>query len=355
MKRLWKKQLAAVLLGALLSQMPTLGEPQQARASPGTSTAPPRYVIDAWYPGWTTPGISGYRSLSLHASLVDKVNPYWYALRPDGSVTPYVWAEDPRLLALARRSGKPVMPLVTNEFDPARVHRMLSTRASREAHIAELVELAVDGGYAGLDLDYEMMYALDRDNFSLFVEGLALRLGAEGKKLSIAVHAKTSEPGAWRGAQAQDWKRLGRAVDEFKIMTYDYHWDDSAPGPVAPPGWIDRVLSFAETQVAPRKIRMGLAFHGREWVGFEGRSLVYAQVQSLTRKHNKPPVHRRSAGEPYFRYAGGHVVYYQDAHSLATKLNVLVDRHPEIGGIAIWHVGGEAHGFWGVIKDKLER
>ena len=51
----------------------------------------------------------------------------------------------------------------------------------------------------------------------------------------------------WSGPQAQDWQRLGAAVDFFKIMTYDFHYSTSEPGPIAPLAWVDEVLDFAAT------------------------------------------------------------------------------------------------------------
>ena len=314
--------------------------------------AAPRYEVSVWYPGWSTAGSSDYESVSKNISIISNVSPYWYALKPDGSVAAYEWAEDQKLLSLARDNDKPVTPLVTNEFDPDRVHRMLSTESSRAAHVANLVNLVVSHGYAGLDLDYEMLRAEDRDRFSLFVESLASRLHNKGKTLSVAVHPKTSEPGSWDGPKAQDWKRLGRAVDEFRIMTYDYHWAGSKAGPAAPPEWIDDVLNFAESRVAPHKIRMGLPFYGRVWNDTDAQDLVHAEVRALIDKHSAT-VQRHSSGEPYFKYAGGHTVYFQDYLSLSTKLDVLIRKHPDVGGVTIWHVGGESQRNWNVIDEKL--
>lgn len=316
--------------------------------------AAPRYKVNVWYPGWGTPGASEYELLSSNIATVDKISPYWYALKPDGSVAAYEWAEDPKLMSLARDNAKAVMPLVTNEFDPERVHQILATESSRDAHARELTSLVVSKGYAGVDLDYEMLHAKDRDEFSAFVENLASDLHAEGKKLSIAVHPKTSEPGSWDGPQAQDWQRLGRAVDEFEIMTYDYRWDGSPAGPAAPPQWIDKVLTFAETQVPPYKIRMGLPYYGRDWQGTQAEDLVYTQVRSLIDEHSAT-VRRGSSGELYFTYPGGHTVYYQDYRSIDMKLKVLVREHPRVGGIAIWHVGGESQRYWAAVRNRLGR
>ncbi len=314
--------------------------------------AAPRYEVSVWYPGWGTAGSSDYDSVSENISTIDNISPYWYALKPDGSITAYEWAEDPKLLSLAREHDKPVTPLVSNEFDPARVSRMLSTESSRAVHVEDLVQLIVSNGYAGLDLDYEMLWAKDRDRFSHFVKSLASRLHDRGKTLSIAVHPKTSEPGTWGASKAQDWKRLGRSVDEFRIMTYDYHWNGSEAGPAAPPDWIDEVLSFAESQVSSHKIRMGLPFYGRVWKGTVAQDLVYDEVRGLIDKHSAR-VRRHSSGELYFKYAGGHTVYYQDSHSLSRKLHMLIRKHPNVGGVTIWHVGGEYQRNWNVINEKL--
>lgn len=321
---------------------------------PGPAGAAARYEVSVWYPGWGTSGVSDYDSLRLRSHLIDEVNPYWYALKPGGAVRPYEWAEDPRLLSLARREGIAVMPLVSNEFDPDRVSRMLQSRESRERHARQLVQLAVQNGYDGLDLDYELLRASDRNRFSLFVEDLARRLHARGKQLSVAVHPKTSEPGHWSGARAQDWKRIGQAADKVKIMLYDYHWDGSRAGPAAPLWWIDEVLSFAKTQIAPRKIRMGLPFYAREWRGTSARDLVHADVRRIIDGHS-PTIRAHASGERYFNYAGGRTVYFQTPLSIDRKLGVLVDRHPRIGGISVWHIGGEAPGYWNAIRNRLGR
>lgn len=330
----------------LIAAVVVLGESTPAEARP-------RYEVAAWYPGWDTAGMSDYQSLLSHTSVVDEVNPYWYALKPDGSIRPYDRAEDPKVLFLAREERISLIPLITNEFDPDRVHRTLSRPALRDAHIKQLVNLTVRKKYDGLEIDYESLYVSDRDKFSLFIEELAAGLHARGKKLSVAVHPKTSAPGAWSGARAQDWRRLGRAVDEFKIMTYDYHWNGSRAGPAAPPGWVDEVLTFAETRVAPHKIRMGLPFYGRSWRGTEARDLSYTGSRDLIDRH-ATSVRRHATGEPYFRYPGGRTVYYQDPQSVATKLDILVRRHPNVGGIAIWHIGGESPRMWDPIESKLQ-
>ena len=127
-----------------------------------------------------------------------------------------------------------------------------------------------------------------RDEFSAFVEELARRLHDDDRLIAVDVYPKLKEPGGWDGPRAQDWERLGRAVDQFRVMTYNYSGSWSGPGPLSPPEWMDRVLSFAETQVAPRRIVMGLGFYGREWRGSTTADLVWDDVADDPRRPGPP-------------------------------------------------------------------
>ena len=51
--------------------------------------------------------------------------------------------------------------------------------------------------------------------------------------LVVDVYPKLKEPGGWDGPRSQDWKRLGRAVDQFRVMTYNYSGSWSGPGPLS--------------------------------------------------------------------------------------------------------------------------
>ncbi len=164
--------------------------------------------------------------------------------------------------------GLRIVPSIVNGgFDAQRVSLVVNDPARRAQHIADILALVNDNDYDGIDIDYESLNPTDRDAFSLFIEELALALHAEGKLLSIAVHAKTDDAGAWSGAAAQDWTRLGAAVDSFKIMTYDYHNGASEAGPIAPLDWVDAVLSYAATVVPPEKTSMGVPVYGYNWTG----------------------------------------------------------------------------------------
>lgn len=131
---------------------------------------------------------------------------------------------------------------------------------------------------------------------------------------AIAVHAKTSEPGGWSGAMAEDWVRLGAAVDEFKVMTYDYSGAWSVPGPIAPPGWMDAVVAHAESLVPAGKIMMGLPFYGYDWSNGTADSVLWSDVQATLTAY-QPTLVRDDSGEATYTYTDGgglnHTVFFK--------------------------------------------
>lgn len=321
------------------------------------ATRVPAYEVSAWTFG-------DYASLSnaSDAGAIHEVSVDWYSSNADLTVSG--GGEDPAFVAAARAQGLRVLATVTNwseaagEFDPDLASLILADRTSRAIHAKAITQMCLQKGYDGIDLDWESLHASDRQRFSKFVTKLANKLHRKGKILSIAVHAKESEPGDWDGAIAQNWLKIGYVVDLFKIMTYDYSGPWSGPGPVAPPDWADSVLGFAETQVPASKIMMGVPFYGYDWSGGSAEGVDWTGVQTLISAYN-PVVARDLSGEATFDYVEGggggtsHTVFFQDVQALTVKLQMMTANHPAIRGIAIWCMGGEDPGFWSTIATQL--
>ncbi len=314
--------------------------------------APHRYEATVWAAYAT---VLEQETLARNADIIGEVNFVWYQVGPGGQLSGSV--QSTQALEAARAAGLRVVPSVQNTgFSREAVLAAIGADEARAAHIAELVALAVDNGYDGLDIDYESLAAEDRDLFSAFIEELAAALHAEGKLLSIAVHPKTDEQGTWGGPAAQDYARLGAAVDEFKIMTYDYHWSTSEAGPIAPIAWADEVLAYAATVVPPEKTYLGLHFYGYSWLSSRGESLEWQQAVKLPEMYGAE-VERDENAEAWFAVGdeGRPTVYYADAQTTAAKLEAILARHPQIAGVAIWRVGGEDPENWEAIRAEFGR
>lgn len=309
----------------------------------------PAYQVSIWAP---YAGFLEQQTLTQNADVVDEVNFVWYTLHRGGKIESSVLSS--QALAAAREAGLRVVPSVANSgFNRDVVLEAIGDPAARTRHVQELAALVEENGYDGLDIDYESLAAEDREVFTRFIEELAAVLHANGRILSIAVHAKTNDAGTWGGPAAQDWPRLGAVVDEFKIMTYDYHYAGGEAGPIAPLEWVDQVLAYAATVVPPELTWVGVHFYGYDWLGNAAEGLEWQQVVKRAAQ-NDAEIQRDEPGEAWFTYDDGrHTVYFTDAPALDARLEDVLARHPQLAGVAIWRLGGEDPGNWEVIRARV--
>lgn len=171
-------------------------------------------------------------------------------------------------------------------------------------------------------------------------------------------------------AAAFDYRHLGEAVDLFVLMGYDYHGRLSEPGPVSSVKWLHDVLAHTLARVPAAKVVLGLPFYGRRWDidpdgrRSEGKGVFWDDVVALKSAHagRKSRTHGgtleegwdEEAQSPWFGWEddeGRHVVHYDDAASLATKLRLA----PEYGlaGVAFWCLSGEPAQMWAEVKAIL--
>lgn len=91
-------------------------------------------------------------------------------------------------------------------------------------------------------------------------------------------------------AGAKD-KNGKQAVDEFQLMTYDFSWGGSAPGPSTPLWWLEEVLEHVNNVLPPDKTYIGNAGYGRRWPLNEQRMGVTFDYKQLIQAQNGEYVH----------------------------------------------------------------
>jgi len=324
-------------------------------------SAPRHTLVVASMPYWN---ISHGTTVVLgHRADVTEVSPWMYGLSNSGQIdTQYapgqaapVTAEIARL----RAAGQLIVPSIANitggKWSYGPVGRMLHSPRLMASQVTAIVSLAVTHRYAGIDLDYENLRAGDRQAFTTFVTRLAQALHARGKVLSVAVFAKTTNAGTDPRNLAQDYAAIGRAADQVRLMAYDYHWETSPPGPVAPIGWVRAVLRYARTQVPASKIILGVPLYGYDWVGDHGTGISWLQALRLSRHYHATAHYDQASQTPWFRYrdAGGHehTVWFENAASSRAKFDAA--QGAQIAGVYLWMYGYEDTGIWSAISHAL--
>ena len=300
-------------------------------------------------------------SFEANADILDEVSPFWYSTDTRGRLLYGRDARDQTLVELAHSKNVWVIPTVhniVNGTDP--VPTILRSAERRSQHVRNIVEEVLAHGYDGIDVDYEFLDSGLRDEYSAFVEELAGALHAQGKLLTIAVHAKDCDYCGLGGYQ--DWAALGRWVDRLRIMTYDYHWRGGGPGPVAPIYWVSQVAEYAKSVVDPAKVVIGVQFYGYDWPagGGEARAYTWDDFRDIIATYGPEVnlVESDSSGRPvqenkisYTTRAGRRIAYFATSRSLEAKLDLV--QRVDLAGIAIWRLGGEDPQNWEVIRGKL--
>lgn len=306
-------------------------------------------AVSAWLVFWD--GGESIASFERNAPLMDQVMPEWAGLDAQGMPfrREHGFAEWNRMWAAAKKHEVQVFGMVSNYadtgFDAKRAQKMLHDPAHRAAHIERLVAMAVEDGLDGIDIDIESLEAGDRDVFSAYMEELRVASSAEGLLLSIAVHAKSEEPGSWGGVIAQDWKRLGAAVDVFRIMGYDLHWATSEAGPIGPTEWATSVAAFAGTLMPAAKVELGIPGYGYTWKGNQGRTILWDEWTDLVSRYG--PARQDPGGEMVLTYPG-YTAYMATGSGQAAKVAWL--QQNGFRGVALWRLGGEDPSLWDLFR-----
>lgn len=326
-----------------------------------SAPGPPPNIVVASMPYWNID--QGTTAVVTNRANITEVSPWMYGLDADGniinqypdSVSGTVTADISRMRAQGLRLVPTLANVIDGDFAYQPVAAILHDPVRAAAHIRAIVGLVVSHDYAGIDIDYEDLLDGDRQVFTSFLTDLASALHQVGKVLSVALFAKASNAGYDQRNVAQDYHAIGAVADEVRLMGYDYHWETSPPGPVAPVDWIQQVLRYAVTQIPASKIILGIPEYGYDWVGDQGTPITWLQAFQLANQYHATTHYDTTSQTPWFTYtdAGGqqHTVWFENAASSAAKLGVA--RAEGIRGVYLWLYGSEDIGVWASVHKNF--
>ena len=272
-----RPSLIAAALVALVASLGCVGiAPAQAD---GTK------IVTGWMPYWRTSPANpqGITSAVAIADLASEVSPFWYSAVPGGpngvtvrfnpgftnAAANAAWS-----MQQLRAAGLTVLPAIADGSGKGRMASVLADPAKRAGHVADLVALVMDGGYDGIDLDYEGFafsdgrdsWAATRPNWTAFVAELGAALDAQGKMLSVTIPPPCTMSGACGddlGYWVYNLRGIGQVADRVRIMTYDYHVGSA--GPIAPLPWVTTVMTYAASVAPAQRLSVGVPSYGRVW------------------------------------------------------------------------------------------
>lgn len=336
--------------------------------STGKTDEPASLTLLAYYTG----DEDSYNALQAAASYLTTVSADIYVVQSDGSISGMDekgvrnWDTAHSIETYACISNYNSDPAV-DDFDAELVHTAITSY--RERLIAELVALAKESGYAGINIDFENLsyssnIAEDRAAFTSFIQELAESLHANDLKLIVSIPGKTDDSSGNTWAYPFDLQLLGEAADHLQLMTYDEHGPWGEPGALAGADWVETCLQFAVSQVEPKKLLIGLPAYGYDWDltasdgstgSYIASDVSWKDFPALLEKEGAEMKWDSSSQSPYLTYSEeghAHVVWFENEESIRIK-TALVKKY-NLAGISVWALGKENESFWQAVQTGLE-
>ncbi len=297
-------------------------------------------------------------SLKASSSHLDMLSIDVFNVQDDGTIArgddlgaaDYAVQHDMRVYAcVSNYRGEPLW-----DFDPELARAAIRTH--KDVFIDQILDLARDSRYAGINIDLESIaysddIASDRAAFTAFIEELAGKLHAMHKQLVISVPAKAADSPDDDWAYPYDLAALGKAADYLQLMTYDQHGPWGEPGPVSALDWTEECTAYTASLVDPAKLLIGLPAYAYDWDTTDPQAevgeLKWTDIPALLARPGAQTGRDSASASPYLTYTENmhaHVVWYEDAASLHSKAN-LVSRY-KLGGLSVWALGQEDESFW---------
>ncbi len=224
-----------------------------------------------------------------------------------------------------------------------------------------LLKIATSHEYSGLDLDFED-FAFDRSHdvgladeagarYPPFVAQVCAGLHRRARSCTVTIMPRTTDKHVyWRKLFATwvyNYGALSKAADRVRVMAYDDHAPGSSPGPIAPYGWVKRVITYARLTMAVAKVELALPAYGYDWSGGGATSITSRTAPKLALENGVSPSWNRRQAESNFHYLVGgsqHTVWYEGA--AAAILRARLAKAAGFAGIDFWAAGGEDPAVW---------
>jgi spore germination protein YaaH len=341
----------------------------------------PPLSASGWAPYWQPE--ASLASFTANAAMFADVSLVAYSATGATSISRYPAITDAVLETFRAAASSAHVPLIATIIDDSTAGQMagvLADPTTRTAHVSTIVDIVRNGGFGGVDLDYESFafkdqrttWATTRPNWIAFLTELATQLHSIDAQLVVSVPpiydaGQTDISGYW----VYDHAAMGAIVDRIRVMAYDYSTEGGKPGPIAPYEWVRSIVDTLRHLVPPAKLDLGVPVYGYDWIigitgacpadqtpqndvistAHIGRIIVERGLTSIWDQVTHEPVINYvdtltgtdSAGTPV-TCTVSRTIHYLDAAAVHDRA-YLAHRN-DLHGVAIWALGYDDPAVW---------
>ena len=294
---------------------------------------------------------------------VNVISPSFFYLDTDGELKENVGSEGQAYIEWAHNNGYKVWPMVSNAVAANEsldiTSNIMNSYESRKKLIENIVEKCVEYDLDGINIDFENMYAEDKDMYSRFIIELTPRLKEIGMVTSVDV---TAPDGADTWSLCFDRNVIGDVADYIIFMAYDQNGTSSLkPGTTAGYNWVQLNLTkFLQTEaIEPEKLILGIPFYTRVWTTDSDGDIISRNTVDMKDIDSVIPegvekTWNDELKQNYVEYMDGsnkRQIWIEDIESLKAKVSLVIENN--LAGVASWQKDMESNDVWQMLESEL--
>lgn len=314
--------------------------------------------------GYAYPYISDW-TLRQTLPFLTELSVFSYGFTTDGNLIPPA-LDDTFMIRQAYEFQ--VLPILTltpfgedGQFNNYLIHSVVQSEEASAELISQLMDMAEEKGFSGVDIDFEYILAEDRDAFTAFVRRVTEAMHSIGRQTSVALAPKQSADQKGLLYEGKDYAGLGDAADYVLLMTYEWGYTYGPPMAVAPIFQVRKVLDYAVTEIPREKIRLGIPNYGYDWpLPFEkgvtkARTIGNVEAVQIAVSYGAEILFDERAQSPYFYYETEgvrHEVWFEDVRSMQAKFDLIKEYN--LNGAGYWQIMRLFRANWELLSDQFE-
>ena len=291
---------------------------------------------------------------------INVVSPTFISLVDEGrgEINVNIGESGRKYIEWAHNNNYKVWPTVSNNSYKNTTSEILNDYKLREKLINDIVKLAIEYNFDGINIDFENINGSDKDMLSRFIIELAPRLKEYGKVLSVDV---TAPDGSENWSMCYDRYKIAKVADYIVFMGYDqYGLSSTKAGTTAGADWVEvNIKKFlGQEEVEENKLILGLPFYTRLWK--EQGDKATSNVVSIKNIDSVIPndverVWNDDLKQYYIEYQKDGQTYkmwLEEEESIKAKLGLIKEYN--LAGAAYWQKDMETNSIWNIISEELK-
>ena len=295
---------------------------------------------------------------------INVVSPAFFYINENGELEENIGNSGKEYIKWAHNNGYKVWPMVSNAYAAKEsldiTSNIMKNYENRKELIESIVEKCVKYDLDGINIDFENMYAEDKDLYSRFIIELTPRLKEIGMVTSVDV---TAPDGGETWSMCFDRHVIGDVADYIIFMAYDQNGISSnKPGTTAGYNWVKlNLVKFLQTEeIEPERLILAVPFYTRVWTTNSSGEIVSKNTISMKDIDNIIPEGTNKTWDDelkqnYVEYMDGNnkkQIWIEDIDSLKAKISLIKENN--LAGVASWQKDMETEEVWQMFKTELQ-